>query len=79
MPVKIASSAKPVIRNGVGSFILQCKKLTLQYCNWGGSSAGMRQFLSSPELKQFAAANPKVEFIIKEESGHPQVIGEYGK
>ena len=28
--------------NGVGNFVLQCKKVTFRYCNWGGSSDGMR-------------------------------------
>ncbi|VVT49316.1 mitochondrial 54S ribosomal protein mL43 [Magnusiomyces paraingens] len=76
MPVKAVPFFQPQIRNGVGSFILQCKKITLQYCNWGGSSQGMRELLSK-ELKQIAAANPKIEFVVQQKSGHPSVIGEY--
>lgn len=28
-------------QNGVGAFILQCKRLDFHYCNYGGSSRGM--------------------------------------
>lgn len=30
------------LQNGVGSFILQCKKLDFHYCDWAGSSKGMK-------------------------------------
>jgi large subunit ribosomal protein L43 len=29
------------LQNGVGAFILQCKRLDFHYCNYGGSSRGM--------------------------------------
>ena len=29
-------------QNGVGAFILQCKKMDLHYCDWAGSSRGMK-------------------------------------
>lgn len=37
-------------RNGVGAFVFPCRKITLQFCNWGGSSEGMRKFLTSKRL-----------------------------
>lgn len=76
MPVKAIPFFKPQLRNGVGSFILQCKKITLQYCNWGGSSQGMRELLVK-QLKQIAAENPKIEFVVQQKSGHPLITGEY--
>ncbi len=30
------------LQNGVGAFILQCKKLDFHYCDWAGSSKGMK-------------------------------------
>lgn len=36
----------------------------------------MRQFLVN-DLKRYASENPKVEFIIRKESGHPIIRGEY--
>jgi len=30
------------LQNGVGAFILQCKKLDIHYCDWAGSSKGMK-------------------------------------
>ncbi|KAF5092356.1 hypothetical protein D0Z00_004622 [Geotrichum galactomycetum] len=74
MTVKLAQFIKPVVKNGVGSFVLP---ITLQYCNWGGSSNGMRQLLST-QIKSVAAKYPDVEFVLKKKSGHPTITGEYG-
>ena len=30
------------VQNGVGAFILQCKRLDFHYCDWAGSSKGMK-------------------------------------
>lgn len=30
------------LQNGVGAFILQCKRLDFHYCDWAGSSKGMK-------------------------------------
>lgn len=30
-----------LIQNGVGAFILQCRRLDFHYCDWAGSSRGM--------------------------------------
>jgi hypothetical protein len=29
-------------QNGVGAFILQCKKMDFHFCDWAGSSRGMK-------------------------------------
>lgn len=29
-------------QNGVGAFILQCKRLDFHYCDWAGSSRGLK-------------------------------------
>ncbi|KOS18709.1 54S ribosomal protein L51 [Escovopsis weberi] len=64
-------------KNGVGAFILQCKKLDFHYCDWAGSSKGMNGFIKSL-LPRFAAANPQVEFAVSPRPGkHPVVIGHY--
>ena len=30
------------MQNGVGTFIRQCKRLDFHYCDWAGSSRGMK-------------------------------------
>jgi large subunit ribosomal protein L43 len=64
-------------RNGVGAFVFPCKRIILSYCNFGGSSAGMRDFLRL-RLKKFAQQYPEIEFRVVEKPGqHPIVKGEY--
>ncbi|KAH0084736.1 hypothetical protein KCU66_g19039, partial [Aureobasidium melanogenum] len=50
-------------QNGVGAFILQCKRLDFHYCDWAGSSKGMNAFLKH-DLPAFARANPQVEITV---------------
>ncbi len=66
-------------RNGVGAFILQCKRLTFSYCDWGGSSRGMLAFLRSPNgFRQTARQHPQVEMVVQRRKGrHPLLLGEY--
>lgn len=64
-------------RNGVGAFVLPCKRITLTYCNFGGSSVGMRDFLRH-KLDKIAKAHPEIEFKVVEKPGqHPVLFGEY--
>ncbi|KAH8705343.1 mitochondrial ribosomal protein L43 [Talaromyces proteolyticus] len=64
-------------RNGVGAFILQCKRLEFTYCDWGGSSKGMLTFLKE-ELPAFARANPQIEFRVSPRPNkHPVIKGHY--
>ncbi|KAM3513831.1 hypothetical protein MY11210_002556 [Beauveria gryllotalpidicola] len=63
--------------NGVGAFILQCKKMDLHYCDWAGSSKGMNGFIKSL-LPKVAASNPQIEFAVSPRPGrHPVIIGHY--
>ncbi|SCV04440.1 LANO_0G10220g1_1 [Lachancea nothofagi CBS 11611] len=66
-----------IARNGVGAYIFPCKKIVLQYCNWGGSSQGMRDFLSSKRLDLLASKHPDIEFNVLKKSGHPMVRAHY--
>lgn len=66
-----------IARNGVGAFIFPCKKITLQYCNWGGSSQGMRDFLTSKRLDLLSKKYPFIQFGILRKSGHPIIRGQY--
>lgn len=64
-------------RNGLGAFILPCKRVTISYCNFGGSSAGVRDFLRL-RLGKFAQQYPSVEFHVLEKPGkHPVLFGNY--
>ncbi|SCU97183.1 LAFA_0G10220g1_1 [Lachancea sp. 'fantastica'] len=66
-----------IARNGVGAYIFPCKKIVLQYCNWGGSSQGMRNFLNSKRLNLLARKYPDIEFNVIKQSGHPLVRAHY--
>ncbi|CAN6647888.1 large ribosomal subunit protein mL43 [Trichomonascus vanleenenianus] len=75
--VKPFAQQLPKTLNGVGSFIQPCKKITLRYCNWGGSSQGMRELLRK-DIRSIAASHPKVEFHLARDPGkHPILKGEY--
>ncbi|KAL3423389.1 hypothetical protein PVAG01_05136 [Phlyctema vagabunda] len=64
-------------QNGVGAFILQCKRMDFHYCDWAGSSKGMNAFLKN-SLARFAAANPAIEITVSPRPRkHPMVIGHY--
>ncbi|PGH27669.1 hypothetical protein AJ80_00684 [Polytolypa hystricis UAMH7299] len=76
MPVQgvrtVASS-----RNGLGAFILQCKRLDFHYCDWAGSSRGMNAFLRH-NILTFAKANPQIEIRISPRPNkHPVIKGHY--
>jgi large subunit ribosomal protein L43 len=69
-----------ISQNGVGAFILQCKRLDFHYCDWAGSSKGMKYELHQPvssyianrmtssflhnSLSKFASANPQIEITV---------------
>ncbi|TAQ84619.1 hypothetical protein B7494_g7050 [Chlorociboria aeruginascens] len=68
---------RSVGQNGVGAFILQCKRLDFHYCDWAGSSKGMNSFLKNA-LSKFAAANPQIEMTVSPRPRkHPVIIGHY--
>ncbi|EPE10347.1 mitochondrial 54s ribosomal protein l51 [Ophiostoma piceae UAMH 11346] len=64
-------------RNGLGAFILQCRKLDFHYCDWAGSSKGMNAFIKH-RLKKFAAENPEIEFTVSPRpTRHPLIVGHF--
>ncbi|KAK0264223.1 39S ribosomal protein L51, mitochondrial [Friedmanniomyces endolithicus] len=64
-------------QNGVGAFILQCKRIDFHYCDWAGSSRGMNAFLKH-QLPAFAAQNPSIEISVSPRPGrHPVIKGQY--
>ncbi|KAI1173938.1 thioredoxin-like protein [Nemania sp. FL0916] len=72
-----AVEAISVGRNGIGAFIMQCKKMDVHYCNQSGSSRGMNAFIKS-QLAKFAASNPQIEFAVSPRPRkHPVLIGHY--
>ncbi|CCX34701.1 thioredoxin-like protein [Pyronema domesticum] len=64
-------------QNGVGAFVLQCKRLEFNYCDWAGSSKGMNSFLKNV-LPKFAKENPQIEITVAPRPHrHPIIRGEY--
>lgn len=59
--------------------IPQLAKLRIRYCEHGGSSATVRNYLSQcPHLINFAQENPHITIIVKPRNGHhPYIQGEY--
>lgn len=41
-----------MLQNGLGAFVLQCKKIDFHYCDWAGSSRGMKYVLVIPTLTE---------------------------
>ncbi|KAL7626043.1 39S ribosomal protein L51, mitochondrial [Parahypoxylon ruwenzoriense] len=64
-------------RNGIGAFILQCRKIDVHYCDYSGSSRGMNTFIKS-QLSKFATKHPQIEFAVSPRPRkHPILIGHY--
>ncbi|KAK6078365.1 mitochondrial ribosomal protein [Seiridium cupressi] len=64
-------------QNGLGAFILQCKRLDIHYCDHSGSSRGMNAFIKH-QLPQFAKTHPQIEFAVSPRPRkHPVMIGHY--
>jgi large subunit ribosomal protein L43 len=62
--------------------IPQLQKLYIRYCEHGGSSNAVREYLTRPpktsHLIDFANQNPHVKIIVKPRNGHhPYIQGEY--
>ncbi|EXJ78851.1 hypothetical protein A1O1_09253 [Capronia coronata CBS 617.96] len=71
--VKTVSTA----RNGIGAFILQCKRLDFHYCDWAGSSRGLKSFLTSPLLAEFTAKYPGIEFRVSPRPNRHPILKAY--
>lgn len=78
MPVKAIPKVS-IARNGVGSFVKPCYKVTVQYCNWGGSSQGVRDLLThhKKNLHKIATENKDTMFEVIKRNGHPQLVFHY--
>ena len=58
--------------------VFQCQKLTLFYCEHGGSSQAVRDFLGSGKIIQWAKDRPSVQIQVKVRNGnHPYVKADY--
>ena len=58
--------------------VKQLQKLTLAYCEHGGSSRHIRDFISSGRIVDYAKANPTVQVSVEVRNGHhPAVVGKY--
>ncbi|CAI8058383.1 39S ribosomal protein L43, mitochondrial [Geodia barretti] len=65
------------MNNGCVRYICQLKRLTLQYCKNGGSSRGIREFLSET-VAQFAKENPHLTVYVRQRPGrHPRIVAEF--
>ncbi|KAK9205768.1 hypothetical protein WN943_016038 [Citrus x changshan-huyou] len=57
----------------------QLQKLIVGFCDWGGSSRGIRAFMES-HLPAFKASNPQLEVVTELIRGqHPHLKGLYSK
>ena len=58
--------------------VFQCRQLTLRYCEHGGSSRAVREYLASGRLLEWAAERPTVNIRVKVRNGrHPNLQAEY--
>ncbi|KAI5293152.1 39S ribosomal protein L51, mitochondrial [Ascosphaera acerosa] len=77
MPLAPVKSVVSKAQNGVGAFILQCRRIDFHYCDWAGSSKGMNLFLQH-HLPAFARANPQIEIRVSPRPNkHPVMRGYY--
>lgn len=65
--------------NGHGAFIPPIRKVVLEFCQHGPSSANARIFISK-DMERVALEHPHVEFVVKQRNGHePIARGFYGR
>jgi len=58
--------------------VFQLRKLSLYFCDFGGSSEGVRNALVSSKLKEFMNENPQIDFnFILKRNHHPFVTGAF--
>lgn len=76
MPVRAIPKVS-IARNGVGTYVQPCHKITIQYCNWGGSSRGVREVLANGTINSFALKNSNIAIEITKKSDHPNVKFNY--
>lgn len=65
--------------NGHAAFVPHIRKVVLEFCQHGASSANTRIFISK-DMERVARENPHVEFVLKQRNGHePIARGFYGR
>ncbi|DBA03545.1 TPA: hypothetical protein N0F65_011446 [Lagenidium giganteum] len=58
--------------------VWQLQKLTIRYCQYGGSSRYVRQLLADERFLRFVEENPQVQFQTELKGArHPVLIGDY--
>ena len=58
--------------------VFQCKQLTLRYCEHGGSSRAVREYLASGRLLEWAVERPTVDIRVRVRNGkHPNLQADY--
>lgn len=58
--------------------VFQLAKLRINYCEVGGSSRFLREYIGTGRLSQWAASHPQVEIEVKVRNGkHPNLHAEY--
>jgi large subunit ribosomal protein L43 len=58
--------------------VFQLQTLKIFYCEHGGSSRTIRDFISSGRIVRWAMENPQIDIEVKIRNGHhPYVLGEY--
>lgn len=64
--------------NGHAAFVPPVRKVVLEFCQHGPSSANTRRFIKH-DIQRVARDNPHVEFVVKQRNGHePIARGFYG-
>ncbi|KAG6371617.1 hypothetical protein JVT61DRAFT_9330 [Boletus reticuloceps] len=58
--------------NGHAAFIPHIRKVVLEFCQHGPSSANARIFISK-DMQCLARDNPHVEFVVKQRNGHEPI------
>ena len=58
--------------------VYQLRKLSIYFCDFGGSSQGIRDALLSPSFSSFISDNPHIQVdLIRKRNSHPFVTGAY--
>lgn len=58
--------------------VSQLKYIRLYFCDFSGSSTGVREFLKSESMKEFVEGNPQLKFdIFMRRGNHPYMSSTY--
>ncbi|EIW86378.1 mitochondrial ribosomal protein subunit L51 [Coniophora puteana RWD-64-598 SS2] len=68
----LRASLRSTPANGYTSYVPQCRKIVLSFCQRFPSSTNTRTFLLN-DLERIAKKNPHVEFVVKQRNGQEPV------